>query len=182
MPHKCPKTSRHGVYLGLGGVFQLGFQRVEPSDDPGLRPLDEGPVVALNQADGTLTTARAALRMRAPSGVPEPQGALSVANVRRRVVSADCLPQERLLLSETRRGPALWPALSLNRWLEFPGRLPYIIPPMSPMPPMAAHAGSGLFGWLGDDRLGHEDVLRDRRGVLQRRARDHGRVDDPRLH
>ena len=46
----------------------------------------------------------------------------------------------------------------------------------------AAHAGSGLFGWLGDDRLGHEDVLRDRRGVLQRRARDHGRVDDPRLH
>src|SRR6266576_7079596 len=42
----------------------------------------------------------------------------------------------------------------------------------------AAHAGSGLFGWLGDDRLGHEDVLRDRGGVLQRRARDHGRVDD----
>jgi chaperonin GroEL (HSP60 family) len=42
----------------------------------------------------------------------------------------------------------------------------------------AAHAGSGLFGWFGDDRLGHEDVLRDRRSILQRRACDHGRVDD----
>src|SRR5256885_9616251 len=45
----------------------------------------------------------------------------------------------------------------------------------------ATHAGSGLFGWLGDDRLGHEDVLRDRGGVLQRRTRDHRRVDDARL-
>src|SRR5947207_14282103 len=35
----------------------------------------------------------------------------------------------------------------------------------------AAHADSGLFGWLSDDRLGHEDVLRDRGRVLQRRAR-----------
>ena len=35
-----------------------------------------------------------------------------------------------------------------------------------------------LLGRLGDDRLGGEDVLRDRRGVLQRRAGDHGRVDD----
>src|SRR6266496_4032272 len=46
----------------------------------------------------------------------------------------------------------------------------------------SGHAGSGPFGWLGDDRLGHEDVLRDRGGVLQGRARDHGRVDDPRLY
>src|SRR5213592_4831868 len=45
-----------------------------------------------------------------------------------------------------------------------------------------AHADSGLFGWLSDDRLGHEDVLRDRSGVLQRRARDHRRVDDARLN
>src|SRR5581483_12522674 len=34
---------------------------------------------------------------------------------------------------------------------------------------------------LGDDRLGRENVLRDRRGVLQRRARDHRRVDDAAL-
>src|SRR5215203_4100383 len=51
----------------------------------------------------------------------------------------------------------------------------------------AAHVGHAaataaiLLGHLGDDRLGGEDVLGDRRGVLQRRARDHGRVDDARL-
>src|SRR3954464_3104414 len=42
----------------------------------------------------------------------------------------------------------------------------------------AADAGAVLVLDLGDDRLGREDVLRDRRGVLQRRARDHRRVDD----
>src|SRR6266498_3884329 len=42
----------------------------------------------------------------------------------------------------------------------------------------SGHAGSGLLGRLGDDCLGHEDVLRDRGGVLQRRARDHRWVDD----
>src|SRR3954453_17252969 len=31
---------------------------------------------------------------------------------------------------------------------------------------------------LADDRLGREDVLRDRGRVLRRRARDHRRVDD----
>src|SRR4051812_10827906 len=44
----------------------------------------------------------------------------------------------------------------------------------------AAAAAAVLLGGLGDDRLGGEDVLRDRRGVLQRRARDHGGVDDAR--
>src|SRR2546427_12269590 len=34
----------------------------------------------------------------------------------------------------------------------------------------AAHSGAGLLGRLGDDRLGGEDVLRDRRSVLKRRA------------
>src|SRR3954454_20434958 len=42
----------------------------------------------------------------------------------------------------------------------------------------AADAGPGLVWDLGDDGLRREDVLRDRGGVLQRRARDHGRVDD----
>src|SRR5918999_310572 len=41
-------------------------------------------------------------------------------------------------------------------------------------------AGTLLLRSLGDDRLGGEDVLRNRRGVLQRRARDHRRVDDAR--
>src|SRR3954462_11694647 len=42
----------------------------------------------------------------------------------------------------------------------------------------AAHPGAGrlLLRGLGDDRLGRQDVLRDRRGVLQRRAHDHRRV------
>src|SRR4051812_8430157 len=44
----------------------------------------------------------------------------------------------------------------------------------------AAGAGALLLGRLRDDGLGGEDVLRDRRGVLERRARDHGRVDDAR--
>src|SRR5579859_7735309 len=44
-----------------------------------------------------------------------------------------------------------------------------------------AGAGAGLLRSLGHDGLGREDVLRDRRGVLQRRARDHRRVDDARL-
>ena len=56
----------------------------------------------------------------------------------------------------------------------------YIIPPMSGMPPPAPPRRV-LLGRLGDDRLGGEDVLRDRRGVLQRRAGDHRRVDDPGL-
>src|SRR5207253_8091133 len=44
-----------------------------------------------------------------------------------------------------------------------------------------ATAATGvLVGHLGHDRLGGEDVLRDRRGVLQRRARDHRGVDDAR--
>ena len=42
----------------------------------------------------------------------------------------------------------------------------------------AAHSGACLLRSLGDDRLGGEDVLRDRRGVLQRRAGDHRRVGD----
>src|SRR6185436_7726468 len=53
-------------------------------------------------------------------------------------------------------------------------------------PAHAAHvgratAGTRLLGGLGDDRLGREDVLADRRGVLERRAGDHGRIDDPGL-
>src|SRR3954470_21761401 len=49
----------------------------------------------------------------------------------------------------------------------------------------AAHVGHAaaataaiLLGRLGDDRLGGEDVLGDRRGVLERRAGHHRRVDD----
>src|SRR5579863_5993249 len=42
----------------------------------------------------------------------------------------------------------------------------------------AACAAAILLRNLGDDRLGREDVLGDRRSVLQRRAGDHGRVDD----
>src|SRR4051812_19286609 len=42
----------------------------------------------------------------------------------------------------------------------------------------AADAGPVLVRDLGDDGLRREDVLRDRGGVLQRRARDHRRVDD----
>src|SRR4051794_38341450 len=45
----------------------------------------------------------------------------------------------------------------------------------------AAHTGAGLLRSLGNDCLGGEDVLRDRRCVLQRRARDHRRVADPAL-
>ena len=49
---------------------------------------------------------------------------------------------------------------------------------MPPMPPgMPAPAGC-FSGGFGDDGLRHEDVLRDRGRVLQRRADDHGRVDD----
>src|SRR5665648_241501 len=42
----------------------------------------------------------------------------------------------------------------------------------------AAHTGAGRLGLVGHDALGGEDVLGDRRGVLQRRTGDHGRVDD----
>src|SRR5205807_6033450 len=52
-------------------------------------------------------------------------------------------------------------------------------------PAHVRHAGAGAHGillrGLGDDRLGGEDVLRDRRGVLQRRPGDHRRVADPAL-
>ena len=41
----------------------------------------------------------------------------------------------------------------------------------------AAAAGAGGLRDLGHDGLGGQDVLRDRRGVLQRGARDHRRVD-----
>ena len=54
----------------------------------------------------------------------------------------------------------------------------YIIPLMSGIP--AATGGAVLLRDLGDDRLGREDVLGDRGRVLQRRARHHRRVDDPR--
>src|SRR6266581_1114086 len=45
------------------------------------------------------------------------------------------------------------------------------------------HAGTrtSLLWRLGDDRLRGEDVLRDRRGVLKRRANHHRRVGDPGL-
>src|SRR4051794_20726683 len=42
----------------------------------------------------------------------------------------------------------------------------------------AAARPAVLLGRLGDDRLGGEDVLGDRRGVLERRAGHHRRVDD----
>src|SRR3954452_17289479 len=45
----------------------------------------------------------------------------------------------------------------------------------------AAHTGAGLLRSLGHDCLGGEDVLRDRRRVLQGRPRDHRRVADPAL-
>ena len=45
----------------------------------------------------------------------------------------------------------------------------------------AGHCGL-LLRHLRHDSLGGEDVLRDRRRVLQREARDLGRVDDPGLH
>src|SRR6476659_8648031 len=53
-------------------------------------------------------------------------------------------------------------------------------------PAHAAHVGGtatsgGLLRRLGHDGLGGEDVLADRRRVLERRAGDHGRVDDARL-
>src|SRR5438552_12335914 len=44
-----------------------------------------------------------------------------------------------------------------------------------------ACAGLLLLRSLGDDRLGREDVLGDRSGVLERRAGDHRRIDDPAL-
>src|SRR5215213_9905432 len=44
----------------------------------------------------------------------------------------------------------------------------------------AAAAGAVLVGRLRDDGLGGQDVLGDRGRVLQRRARDHGGVDDAR--
>src|SRR4051794_35245039 len=44
--------------------------------------------------------------------------------------------------------------------------------------PAAATAAAVLLGRLGDDRLGGQDVLGDRRGVLERRAGHHRRVDD----
>ena len=79
-------------------------------------------------------------------------------------------------VSMKKRGPASRP-LSSENWS--PEGLRYIIPPMSGMP--RACGCTVLLGCLGDDCLGREDVLRDRRRVLQRRARDHGRVDDPGL-
>src|SRR5256886_3343354 len=47
----------------------------------------------------------------------------------------------------------------------------------------ARHAGTSasLLRGLGDDRLGGEDVLRNRRCVLKRRANHHRRVGDPGL-
>ena len=56
----------------------------------------------------------------------------------------------------------------------------YIMPPMPPMPPAAGMAGRRrlLLRLLGHHRLGGEQQARDRRGVLQRRAHDLGRVDD----
>src|SRR5437764_14221609 len=83
-----------------------------------------------------------------------------------------------------RRRPDRRPTFSLNRPpLRFYGPRPlhHSAHVAHATAHAAAHAGSGLFGWLSDDRLGHEDVLCDRGGVLQRRARDHRGVDDARL-
>src|SRR4051794_21578923 len=44
--------------------------------------------------------------------------------------------------------------------------------------PAATAAAAVLLGRLGDDRLSGQDVLGDRRGVLERRAGHHRRVDD----
>ncbi len=57
------------------------------------------------------------------------------------------------------------------------------MPPMSGMPPWAvAAAALLLFHQLRDHRVGGEHQAGDRRGVLQRRARDLGRVDHALLH
>src|SRR4051794_13146196 len=72
------------------------------------------------------------------------------------------------------------------------GRAPEVVQRLLPRrrtgclhhPAHVGHAAAGaarvLVGHLGDDRLGGEDVLGDRRRVLQRGAGDHGGVDDAR--
>src|ERR1700742_1604383 len=76
----------------------------------------------------------------------------------------------------TKKGPA-----SAGPWcplrVEIPGR--DFLHHAAHVGHAAGHAATGVvFGSLGDDRLGHEDVLGDRRGVLERRAGHLGRVDD----
>src|SRR5687767_3143036 len=60
---------------------------------------------------------------------------------------------------------------AVTRWLHHPAHVGH-----------AAAVAPVLLGRLGDDRLGREDVLGDRRGVLQRRAGHHRRVDDAGVH
>src|SRR5215218_4314436 len=72
-----------------------------------------------------------------------------------------------------RRGPGKRRALEELRWrrsawLHHPAHVGHA----------TADAGAVLVRDLRDDRLRREDVLRDRRRVLQRRASDHRRVDD----
>ena len=77
--------------------------------------------------------------------------------------------------SVTDEGPARTPGPRSNC-----GPLPRERLPTSSRPCRACRRRTAavLLGHLGDDRLGGEDVLGDRRGVLERGARDHRRVDD----
>ena len=58
----------------------------------------------------------------------------------------------------------------------------YIMPSMPPWPCGAPPAFLLLLRRLGDHRLGRQQETRDGRRVLQRQARDLGRVDDAELH
>ena len=72
------------------------------------------------------------------------------------------------LAPEKLLGPGAWPGAEES--LHHPAHVRHA----------AAAAVAVLLRDLGDDRLGREDVLGDRGRVLQRRARHHRRVDDPR--
>src|SRR5712691_12512454 len=81
-------------------------------------------------------------------------------------------PYPRPDSERARQTPGPFEALPWRRWLHHPAHVRHA----------GRDAAAVLLRRLGDDRLRGEDVLGDRCRVLQRRPRDHRRVDDAGLH
>ena len=138
-----------------------------PADDEHPAPEDPPRQLPLDTPTTTPAPCRRCRRRRKPENRPDVRPQHRRRRDRYRPRPNETPPARRATAEKARHSPGLSEsALACVAASIRLGGVAYIIPPMSGMPPGHAAAGAVLLRRLGDDRLGDEDVLGDRRRVL----------------